>query len=208
MLDTERIDAPNLMWEISKGSAVIIAFTGMADRLHEMSFEWVNSTKNANCSKIYCKDPDQLWFNTWPLENLEVKLQNLIAEMETSEIICIGVSAGGYVAIYFGHRLRANKVHAFGPQTYISKGMTNYENKTIHMHEMCLPCYDLKDILAQHNGKTQYKIHTGTEEQDWEHATHLQGCPGVEIVQHPCDTHACASQYLKSKGKLHEIILS
>ena len=78
MFDTEREDAPDLMWEISKGTPVVIAFTGMADRLHEMSFEWVGSTKEANCSKIYCKDPDQMWFHTWPLENLIVKAEKKV----------------------------------------------------------------------------------------------------------------------------------
>jgi len=208
VLDTERENTPNLMWEISKGTPVILAFTGMANCLHEMSFEWVKSTSHANCSKIYCKDPDQLWFHTWPLEDLEAKLKELIVEMAPSEIICIGASAGGYSAIYFGHGLGADKVHAFGPQTFISKGMAHYENKTIRMHEMGLYCHDLKDVLAQSNGKTHYKIHTGSEEQDWLHATHLQDCPGVEVVQYPCATHACASQLLKSQGRLHTIILS
>ncbi len=208
MLDTERIDAPNVMWEISKGTPVIIAFTGMADRLHEMCFEWIKSTKETNCSKIYCKDPEQLWFNNWPLDDLEAQLRDLLVEMEPSQITCIGASAGGYAAIYFGHRLGANKVHAFGPQTYISRGMVHYEDKTIKMYEMGLPCHDLKDILKESNEKTSYKIQIGSEEQDCEHAMRLQGSPGVEIIQYPCDTHACASQYLKNHNQLHEVILT
>jgi hypothetical protein len=208
MLDTEREDTPNIMWEISKGEPVVIAFTGMADRLHEMSFEWVNSTRQKSCSKIYCKDPDRLWFHTWTLEDLEAKLRDLLSEMNPSRVTCIGASAGGYAAIYFGHVLEADRVHAFGPQTYISKGMIHYENKTIMMYEMGLPCHNLKDILLQDNGKTGYKIHTGSEEQDLLHASNLEGSPGVEVVRYSCDTHACASQLLKSQGILHKIIMS
>jgi len=206
MLDTERENLPNVLWEINKGTPLIIAFTGMGDRLHELNFEWINFTRHASCNKIYCKDPDKSWFVTWPIEKLQKELSAIILEMNPSKIICVGASAGGYAALFIGHFLKVDTVHAFGAQTFISRGMKNYEEKTIRLYDQGHVCQDLKDILVEPNGKTQYYLHTGTEEEDYKHATHLEGIPQVEIVTYACNTHACAGQWLKSNGKLHEVI--
>lgn len=201
------IDSPNILLDVADEEPLVIAFTGMADKLHEMFFEWEGSTRGG--SRVLVRDPYQLWFQR-NLKDVEELLEHVIFEYNPTTITCIGASAGGYAAIYFGYKAYyVDKVHAFGPQAFLSRGLKHYEGKTNLIHDEGLPCVDLRDLLVNPEDRsTKYKIHIGTEEEDARHAEHLADCPNVELVRYPCETHACASQLLKAEGRLTEVILS
>ncbi len=53
-------------------------------------------------------------------ERLYAKLKSDIKNINPKYVTVIGTSGGGFSAILFGHLLKANFVHAFGPTTYIN----------------------------------------------------------------------------------------
>jgi hypothetical protein len=54
----------------------------------------------------------------WP--SLIDYLRGEIARLQPKKVLCVGTSSGGYAAIVAGHHLKADFVHAFGPQTNIA----------------------------------------------------------------------------------------
>lgn len=220
--DTESSDSENLMYDITPGQPLVIAFTGMARGLNELAnFEFVKVTKDIVCSKIFCRDPHFVFYHRGVddrinnILRLRMRLEELVEEARPSKIICVGVSAGGYAALLFGHFLIADQVHAFGPQTFLFKewGVEN-EDSTIEnckIHNLDLhPLDDYRDLkipLSQYNGKTFYNIHIGNCRQDILHADNVGGCFGIKVKRYQCGSHACASQILKSQGKLGAVIM-
>lgn len=213
-----------IKWTLSPGKALIVAFAGQAHRLYEFEhFEFVRSTAHADCSKVYCLDPKFVWYQTGINEELNSipkvtdKLRGLIEEANPSQVRFIGVSAGGFAAIMFGHFLRVDSVHAFGCQTFLTKeleeqyyvaGMEDYDTKGLELpsREDCI--LDLAPLLTEWNGKTDYTLHVGSGSvKDVIYARHLEQCPGVSIEYYPCKTHACASQMLLGQGVLSKVIL-
>ena len=225
MQDTESGSSPNLMWEIVPGAPLVIAFTGMAHGLNELAnFEFVKSTKRFEWSKIFCRDPNHAFYHlgiddrTKNANDLVIRLRELIVEMFPSRITCIGVSAGGYAALLFGHLLKADTVHAIGPQVVLHEQWgIEHNDPTIYGSAAQLnyaglaPENDFRDlpkILSSYNGKTKYFIHVGKNcQQDLNHAEELVGCSGMELVLHPCPAHACAGPLLRDSGQLENILL-
>ena len=225
LTDTEAIGTPNVMWEINVGAPLVIAFTGHARGLNELAnFEFVKATKDMSHSKIFIRDPFMAYYHLGldggilNSHDIADRLRELIETMRPSRITCVGVSAGGYGSILFGHWLKVDSVHAFGPQVILYEAWgrehddpTVYKCKQLHTATI-LPENDFRDlakVIKDYNGKTVYKVHVGERcEQDLNHARHIEGCPGVEVVLYPDDRHACASTMLRAAGKLGEVITS
>lgn len=225
MRDTEAPDCPNLSWEINPGKFLVIAFAGMARGLNELAnFEFVKTTEEMDCSKIFCRDEIRSFYHEGISEEITtipstvVRLKKLIEEMSPSRITCIGVSAGGYAALVFAHLLGADTAHAFGPQTMLHKqwGLDHTDPtiigcETLHNAELS-PENDFRDlstVLENYNGKTKYYIHIGKDcEQDLNHARRVENSPGVEIVFYDGHSHACAAHILRGQNRLGKVITS
>jgi len=225
LVDTEALVTPHIMWETSVGAPLVIAFTGHARGLNELAnFEFVKATSGSAHSKIFIRDPYMAYYhlgidaNILNAHDLLACLRELITTMRPSRITCVGVSAGGYGSILFGHWLKVDSVHAFGPQVILYEDWgrehddpTIYKCKQLHTATIAPEndFRDLKEVIKDYNGKTVYKVHIGEDcQQDLNHANHIASCPGVEVVRYPCDSHACASQMLRARGTLGQVILS
>ena len=224
MRDTEDYNCPNLMWESNPGTLLVIAFTGMARGLNELAnFEFVKTTKEMDCSKIFCRDPDYNFYQggigkDFPnIPAVASRLQELIKEMSPSRVTCVGVSAGGYAALLFGHLLKANTVHAFGPQIMLDRQWgLDHNDSTIYNSKLdkleITPENDFRNlpkVLENHNGKTTYYIHVGQDcETDLNHVRLVENLPNVEVVLYEGDAHACAAHVLRGRGTLGEVITS
>lgn len=213
-----------IKWVLSPGKALIVAFAGQAHRLYEFEhFEFVRSTSHADCSKVYCLDPNFIWYQTGinaelnSIPKVANKLQGLIEEASPSHVRFIGVSAGGFAAIMFGHLLGADSVHAFGCQTFLTRGledlyytpgMEDYDTVGREVPSVPEGILDLAPLLANWNGRTTYTLHVGSgSTKDVIYARHLEQCPGISIRYYPCKTHACASQMLQDQGTLASVVL-
>jgi hypothetical protein len=221
-----------IKWELNPGKALIITFAGMASRLIELEhFEFVRTTRHADCSKIYCLDNKYVWYQQGLNEDLDsisktaTKLQELIEEAQPTHLRLVGVSAGGFAAIMFGYLLKADTVHAFGPQTFLTpeleqryyeEGMEAYDTfPQIHqlLSEPPLVDYyvpDLRALLSESNGHTKYFLHVGKgSKKDVIYAKHIENCLGVEIKYYGCASHACATHVIQQQvtGGLSAVIL-
>lgn len=220
--NTEKAGSPNLMSSLIRGAPLICAFTGMAMGLNELAnFEFVKSLKDIEYSKIFVRDPNFSFYHmgidseTENIMQVSEKLGSQIEEANPSKFVFVGVSAGGFAALLFGHLLGADKVHAFGPQTVLFKEWgVEHNDPTIYqskIHDFYIApendWRDLEKVLSNHNGTTTYYVHVGKKcIQDMNHANHIKDCSGVELVLYDCDTHACASQKLRAQGALGKVI--
>jgi hypothetical protein len=218
--------------EINPGTPLILTFAGMASQLFEFEhYEFVRTTQHADCSKIYCYDKNYTWYQSGvndelnSLGKLTDKLKELSATAAPSNIRCLGVSAGGFASLFFGHHLKADVVHAFGTQTFLTReleeqyyeeGMEAYDTGDgvrvkldAVMSKQPNECFfDLEPVLRDWNGKTQYVVHVGKgSKKDVAAAKHIENCPGVQIKYYNCNTHACASQMLQHSGQLSGVVL-
>lgn len=214
-----------IKWEITPGKALLVAFAGQAKRLYEFEhFEFVKSTAHADCSKIYCLDPNLNWYQSGinaelnSIPKMSAYLQELLNLAQPTHVRFIGVSAGGFAALLFGHLLKADSVLAFGCQTFLIPeleeqyrvpGMEEYDTKGKSIPSGGEYILDLYPLLSTWNGKTIYTLHVGEGcLKDRIYAEHLKACPNVQIKYYSCNTHACASQLLQAQGKLSEVVLA
>lgn len=117
----------------------------------------------------------------------------------TNEFYTIGSSAGGYVAMLFGHYLEVDEVWAFAPFTEVSdKQATDwpgFENE----HR------DLSKLLSNWNGKTRYNIYYCEDnEGDKTAAIRMENCPGVTLHPRQGDSHIVIN-VLEENGELDSL---
>ena len=232
----------NLFYSLEDGKRLVIAFTSFSDRLDKMNFEFAHALKDVDASKIFIRNRQKVWYHSGISEELNniSKLKEFLAELikrvSPPHITCVGASAGGYASILFGHFLKADIVHAFGPQTFLDRSQNEFHGIFGHLpgeegegiefwcKEMCNlynlditqeECYyDLKDFITPWNRITNYYIHVSDFPEENEgaladniYAEHLSECDGVSIVKYPCPGHGCAGSYLRDRGKLASVIL-
>jgi len=222
MFDTEDKSPESSRFLVEKGDGFLtIAFSGLAVGLHEVRHDFYNFTSGDGCSKIFCKDMSELWYQKGldeecdSVEKLQCRLQKSILDISPARITCIGISSGGYAALLFGHLLNVDIVHAFGPQTFLSRELRKHykiddgwlgpETERLYREVPDPKFYDLKPFLLE-NRNTRFFIHVGVGcEIDRKYASYLGEVPGVEIIEHNTDEHSPAA-YLKRTGKLKEVL--
>ena len=136
-------------------------------------------------------------------------LRNEIRSISPKKIFILGMSAGGFPSILYGHLLQVDRVVAFSPFTYLCRkigmevkdpGVFIYNDslENIEILPDCIKKYlDLKETLKVWNGKTKYSIHvSSTQLLDLRRAKYLLNSPGVDIVVHDIDKHVVAYELL------------
>jgi hypothetical protein len=111
----------------------VICFAGLAlgyAGLPSYEFRKSLGAVGNSCNIIFIRDVRRFWYHLTPeghvdgLDFYTTQLQAHVHALGTQSLITIGVSAGGYAALYFGWRLGADQVLAFSPQT----DLINYRN--------------------------------------------------------------------------------
>jgi predicted esterase YcpF (UPF0227 family) len=92
----------------------VIVFSGLAPQNH--IFEWVGSFKDFPCNLIGIQDKHNSWYQIDFVNNLE-SLKSVIYDLKTKRLACVGGSAGGFGALWFGKILGASKIISFCPQS-------------------------------------------------------------------------------------------
>jgi hypothetical protein len=203
-------------------SVLIIAFSGGAQKLDVPIHEFFATTKTLGYDRILLRDKYTMYYHygvdrkrrDWP--RLLEYLTQEIARLKPEKLICVGTSSGGYAAIVAGHHLRADFVHAFGPQTKIAldrEGIRNARHP-VHRWRMSLStrvlreALDLVPMLQQGNGKTRYFVHYGSgHDIDRCFAERISFLPGVTTIGYPSAAHAIAVFLAKKRflGRLLDI---
>jgi hypothetical protein len=167
-------------------------------------FEFFETTKSLGCSRILLRDQYRQFYHRGidsqrpDFDSLVAYLREEIARLSPKKVMCIGTSSGGYAAILAGHRLRADYVHAFAPQTspaFFNPGVSDGSQRLSHWMRTLSRLskrefIDLAQVLQESNGKTTYFIHycrgIAIDRQD---ALHLAGLPAVVTLGYPCESH-------------------
>ncbi len=204
---------------------LIIAFTGQAEGMMMDSFEFFAVTNTINCSRILLKDPSKSVYlkgiggKLNSMDKLIHRLKSDIDSINPKIVTLIGTSGGGFAALLYGHLLKANFVHAFGPTTCINsvellkkqswkKIKKNYK-KLILYYILLIGIYfrpkirkflDLKKVLSSYNGVTQYNIYACEgHEKDVLAANHLKDCKNLKILKQPCNVHNVVRCMIKNQ---------
>jgi hypothetical protein len=196
---------PALVERGKNDEGLIIAFTGLDDRLFLRVYEFFDTTKSLGYSRILLRDKYRLWYQHGidarrpDFPSLIEYLESEIAALGPQKVMCLGTSSAGLVAIAAGHALGADYVHAFAPQTFVDTSLATIRKSRYKRSHLRLrfsrrargKSLDLVPRLKVSNGKTRYYLHyCAASRRDEEHAQRLAGLPGVVLMAYPCSAHA------------------
>jgi hypothetical protein len=173
-----------------------------ADR--RAAFDFWDLTGTIGGSRILLRDPWGLWYqkgigrDVRSFPALVELLRHHIDELAPTKVTMIGTSMGGYAAILAGHFLGVDVVHAFATQVSIHPvRMVRARDGLIRKRAIDLlplllrprdrrALLDLPEVLADHNGRTRYFLHTCGNCRDERRADGLATHPGVHVLRYPC----------------------
>jgi hypothetical protein len=127
-----------------------------------------------------------------------------------------GGSMGGYAAMLLGSRLGAGEVHAFSPQTFISRLLRHHYrdfrwqqqvNHTWASIDRRHAYLDIKPAMrrASRRRPVPVHVHVGTMERDLHHVDRLRRVRGVEVHRYDeLATHNVAGE-LHAAGRLRPL---
>ncbi|RVQ21835.1 tetratricopeptide repeat protein [Sinorhizobium meliloti] len=126
-----------------------------------------NALKDLCANKLHVKDrTGQSWFHEG-VEGFSCDVRSTAAALGTfiragrfKRVTCIGASMGGYAAILFGAKLKADRVVAFSPQTIFHPGWPYVPAQDVPLQEIDL------DKAVGGSRRTQFHIISSSELHD------------------------------------------
>jgi hypothetical protein len=220
MAELNQAAAPVLVERGELSDTLIIAFTGGLNWINFPLFEFFETTQTLRYSRILLTDQYRMFYHygidwrrrDWP--KLLKFLSEQIHQLGPKRVLCIGSSSGGYAALVAGHYLRADYVHAFGPQTIIRidpQGIreamkSRHRQKLAKSKRTFREALDLVPLLRQPNDKTKFYVHYCLgHAQDRAFAERVAGLPTVTTFGYPGDKHGVAT-VLAKKGFLGTLL--
>ncbi|WP_028029763.1 hypothetical protein [Gemmobacter nectariphilus] len=173
----------------------LLVFTGLADQAM-VPIEYIDRfCAAAGHSAIYLRDSGRtLYIAGVPalaedLDGMMAALRGLLQDRQTSRLLCMGTSAGGFGAIRYGLRLEAEKVLCASPPTSCTADfLASAEDKRGRLLMRRLWAQfdaaelDVEPDLRAASGRCQVDVWHGADYPiDVAHAAHLAGCPGVHL---------------------------
>ncbi|MEO0420700.1 MAG: hypothetical protein AAF184_00065 [Pseudomonadota bacterium] len=204
-------------------SALLVVFSGLAQRWGMGGHEFAGTASRLRYSRILCRDVhDRAYLEgfdraTPSLDAALDWLQEEIARLAPKRTLFIGNSVGAYAALLYGHLLGADTVQAFAPITCLDRPYVERHRelddagRAWYEQLWALPppaqdSFDLAQVLATHNGRTQYHVHHCDGCASDQHAAqHLAQAPGVQVHSHACHNHL-VSRHLARRGLLFKLL--
>ena len=201
---------------------LLIAFGGLASRLDGIPpFEFLSALSGTAARRVFVRDLNQSWYQegvrgvSTTLDATTAALRALVTESGAHRVVTLGVSAGGFAAIYFGCQLKADFVLAFGPQTFTSRRLRAWHRDRRWIEEIARidrldsasTCRDLKPIVAARTQTrpTPIEIHYGRRSRvDRAHARRLRRFEHVTLIEH--DAGHNPAKALKDAGELDSVL--
>ena len=220
-----RNGAPPLTIDFTPDRPVLfIAFGGMAARAGRALFELSQVSAGLPINRLFLRDVNRLWYHGGlpglgaNIDGVARSLQKLVARQEPRRVVVFGNSGGGYAAMLFGHLLRADEVHAFAPQVFVSplRRLLLRDVRRLtrsRMIALFFDCraqrkyFDLTRVLSAGSGATTHHIHYPTgQRMDRFHAELLRGLKVVILHPYPVAHHGLM-RTLRDNGRLRRILL-
>jgi hypothetical protein len=200
----------------------VVAFGGLTGDGEEPVFEFFRFLSELDVKRTFLRDHEQAWYQLGvrgaasSFAGIERHLRDLLGAERLRHAIFTGGSAGGFAALYFGSRLGVAQVHAFAPQTYVSRPLRKAHkdfrwqrqiNRMWAEANRREACFDIKGPVRRANRRrdpVSLCVHVGEERRDLTHANRLRRVPGVELRRYPIPTHAVA-RHLHESGRLEPV---
>jgi hypothetical protein len=193
----ERPNGALVVWERENSSQLYYVFHGMAGGLGIQPLTVLRETGLIHNNMVLLKDYYRFFYqaglnpDTPDLNSTITRLQRCREELpDVRQTFCCGPSSGGYAAVLFGHYLEVDVVYAFAPVTLINLEDLKRFGGCKEMSRITEQHRDLARLLANHNGRTRYKIfYCEGHVRDRNYAERIRHLPGVELYPQPGTTH-------------------
>jgi len=193
----EHPDGALVFWERENSDRLYYAFHGMAGGLGLQPLTVLRETGLLRTNLVLLKDYYRFFYQAGlnaeikDVDAILTRLRQYRDELpHVRQSFCLGPSSGGYAAILFGHYLQVDVVYAFAPVTLINLDDLKKYGGRKEVDSITDEHRDLARLLANHNGRTRYKIfYCDWHARDRNYAKHLEGLPGVELCPQPGTTH-------------------
>ena len=213
-------DMGSFLFEPSENSDdLIIFFGGVAGRIGMRipPFEFVKSTKYFDYNKLFVRDVYQSWYHrglykyTNSINETLSLLIDWVGKGGYQKIVCMGNSAGGFAAIFFGVKIGVDIIHAFSPQTFLDlKNKIRYFD--YRWNNLLFPIYRLKTqkVLSLKNhvsDDTESKIfihYCVNQRLDRIHAEYLKA-RNIMHYPYPCKGHNVVT-HIRDAGLLERVV--
>jgi len=208
----ERPDGALVVWERDTSERLYYVFHGMAGGLGIQPLTVLRETGLLQHNLVLLKDYYRFFYQAGlnpeitDVDGIIARLRRCREELpHVRQTYCSGPSSGGYAAILFGHYLQVDVVYAFAPVTLINLEDLRKYGGSKDVSRIADEHRDLALLLAQHNGRTRYKLfYSEANGRDRQYAEHLRGLPGVELYPQRGTSHNVI-QAIHESGRLHEI---
>lgn len=207
------------------GDPLLVAFGGMAGAGDPTLFEFGRLTRDVPSQRCLLRDHQRAWYHHGvrgagdDLASVERLLRRVVDEAQPERIVMVGVSTGGYAAMLFGHRVGADVVHAFSPQTFLDPVLRRRHREPRWSVETAAlmasgrhdpRALDLATTLKTPPADRVPTIHLWycpSEQPDAVHATHVVDVPTVTLH---CVPHGdrLLVKWLRDEGHLIPILTS
>jgi hypothetical protein len=208
----ENPDGALIVWPREESSQLYYMFHGMAGGLGIAPLTVLRETGLLQSNLVLLKDYYRFFYQAGlnpeitDVEAITARLRRCREELpHVRNTFCSGPSSGGYAAILFGHYLQVEVVYAFSPVTLINLDDLKRFGGCKDISRIRNEHRDLAILLANHNGRTRYKIfYCQGHIRDRNYAERIQHLPGVELCPQPGTTHNVI-QAINESGRLREI---
>lgn len=205
--------------EFGGHTTLLICFSGIYTAPGIPIFSFRGVTSNLRCDKVYLRDLHRAWYHygidekITSLDMIEKYLTTLIKERGYTRVCLMGSSMGAYAAILIGHRICADQVMAFSPQTFIGKWKRlitwdrrweEYISKIKNKDERYTDV--VKYLTGSSFCDTRLDVYYCSDHRlDALHARRLKNIPGINLIPVEIGGHLVIKA-LKEQGQLHKIL--
>jgi hypothetical protein len=214
-------DAPGMLLDLASSSPVtVVAFGGL--NIDGPRFEFFRFLSGFDVRRVFLRDHEQAWYQLGvrgvadTVDGVQARLREVLGEEGLRHAVFTGGSMGGYAAMLLGARLGVGEVHAFSPQTFISRVLRHHYkdfrwqkqvNHTWAGIDRRRAYQDIKPALrrAARRRVVPVHIHVGAMERDLHHATRMRRIPGVEIHRYDEITNHNVAGELHDAGRLRPL---
>ena len=210
--------------EVKEGSEVaFVVFGGIAEGIGVPPFEFRRMMAEIPVSTLYVRDVSQAWYHLGiddgdrSLEGAAEHIAKVLSGIGARRTVFIGNSMGGFAAILLGQKLKADRIIAFAPQTYVdfatrlrSLDFRWFRQVAMMYRKRGLRCptYNLRSYLRRNPLASPASIYFGTGSRlDSRHARELEGMPNITLFEQQGAGHDMVKS-LKLSGELHRMLLA
>lgn len=178
--------------------------------------EFSRVLEGAQMNQVFLKDYEQVWYQRGLLGTTNTRaetaqwLGDFLADMPRPWNF-IGASAGGYMALYLGHQLKADTIVAFGAQTLINRpAVVKFAGAKPWEIGLDLndPLNDLVPLFENEPFAGDAQLHyAALNKFDAEQMVRIAHCSGVTLVPHDYHRHPVAF-HLRETGDLSNLLNS